>query len=78
MKFTIFLGLVQADFNESCNALEEAQYCEQFCYEELKLCLEECIQNGDMNCQPECLRESATCDEQCPCNTNCVEGLSLQ
>lgn len=75
----IFLSFtVHAEFNDTCNALDEAQKCEEFCFGELRECLQICDGSGDMNCEPNCVRDSAGCNDRCPCNTNCPQGCPCE
>lgn len=59
-------------YNNACNSVDDAVFCEQFCQEEFVKCIEICA--GDGECSSNCNRESVACEADCPCHENCPNG----
>ena len=51
----------RANFNESCNALDQAEKCETECFDGLVDCVVRC--GTDNDCQKRCYREDILCGD---------------
>jgi len=65
------VGNIQPRYNESCDALENAERCENDCIENLVRCVDSC---GPQSCLNECRRNAFMCSEPCPCHAECPLG----
>ena len=55
----------------SCPDIELAIECENYCIEDLAICIPRC--ENDSLCIAECYRAEIDCIDSCPCHTDCPQ-----